>query len=94
MILEKDLATSRSEFFRNLGVALRGMDHKIDGDLITVGKGKKRIDLQLSPLPHRQLSPLLKLERWKLTLEFTGYSDTQREEFMNRFDLAFQRGGG
>jgi hypothetical protein len=94
MRLEKDLATSRPEFFRNLAVALRGMEHSIDGDHITVGAGAKRIDLTLSPLPHRQLSPLLKLERWKLTLEFTGYSAAEHDAFMARFDLAFQRGGG
>ena len=42
---------SRTEFFRNLAVALRGMDHEIDGDHITVGGGNKKIDLKLSPLP-------------------------------------------
>ena len=30
MIHEKDLATSRPEFFRNLAIALRGMEHNID----------------------------------------------------------------
>ena len=94
MIHEKDLATSRTEFFRNLAVALRGLDHKIDGDHITVGSGNKKIDLKLSPLPHRQLSPLLKLERWHLSMEFTGYSEKARDDFLARFDLAFQRGGG
>ncbi len=94
MIHEKDLATSRPEFFRNLGIALRGMEHNIDGDHITVGKGGKTIAMHLTPLPHRVLSPLLKLERWKLTIEFTGYTDAKRDEFLAVFDQAFRRGGG
>ena len=94
MIVEKDLATSRKEFFRNLDVALHGMEHRIDGDHIIVAEGAQRIDLTLSPLPPRQLSPLLKLERWHLTISFSGQDAGQREAFLNRFDLAFQRGGG
>ena len=94
MIVEKDLATSRPEFFRNLAVALKGIPHSIDGDRIAVGEGKQRIDMQLSPLPHRRLSPLLKLERWKLTMHFIDYGQEERDSFLNRFDHAFRRGGG
>lgn len=94
MIHEKDLATSRPEFFRNLGVALKGMDHKIDGDRITVGTGARTIEMHLSPLPPRVLSPLLKLERWNLTMQFNGHTDQARDEFLAVFDQAFRRGGG
>ncbi|NNE23291.1 MAG: hypothetical protein HKN11_11855 [Rhizobiales bacterium] len=94
MIHEKDLATSRPEFFRNLAVALNGMAHEINGDHITVGSGATTIDMRLAPLPPRVLSPLLKLERWKLTMEFNGHTDKSRDEFLAVFDQAFRRGGG
>lgn len=94
MIHEKDLATSRPEFFRNLAIALRGMDHEINGDRITVGKGAKTIAMHLTALPPRVLSPLLKLERWHLTMEFHGYTDKTRDQFLAIFDQAFRRGGG
>ncbi len=94
MMLEKDLATSRPEFFRNLAVALRGLAHEIDGNHIVVGSGDRRIDLELSPLPPRVLSPLTSMERWKLMIPFTGYTDEDRDRFMARFDQAFRRGGG
>ena len=94
MIHEKDLATSRPEFFRNLAIALQGMAHEIDGDHITVGTGAETIAMHLTPLPPRVLSPLLKLERWKLTMQFNGHTDTSRDEFLAVFDQAFRRGGG
>lgn len=94
MIHEKDLATSRPEFFRNLAIALKGMDHEINGGHITVGKGTKTIAMQLTPLPPRVLSPLLKLERWNLTMQFNGHTNETRDEFLAIFDQAFRRGGG
>ena len=94
MLQEKDLATSRPEFLRNLAIALKGMEHEIDGDRITVGKGAKTIAMSLTALPPRVLSPLLKLERWNLTMEFNGHTEKSREEFLAVFDQAFRRGGG
>jgi len=94
MIHKKDLATSRPEFFRNLDVALKGQPYDIQGDQITVASGEKRIEMHIAPLPARQLGPLLSLERWQLTMEFTDYTDADREAFLASFDQAFRRGGG
>ncbi len=94
MIVEKDLATSRAEFFRNLAVALKAMPHTVNGDSITAGEGEKTIELTLSPLPPRTLSPLLKMERWKLKIEFKNYTQQDQQSFLTKFDRAFQRGGG
>ncbi len=91
---EKDLATSRPEFFRNLAVALRGLDYTVDGDHITVNSGEGKIKMIISPLPERVLSQLLKVERWQLVMEFTGFSEKAHDEFLAGFDLAFRRGGG
>lgn len=88
------MATSRPEFFRSLDVALKGMDYTVNGDHIVVEDGEKRIDVRLSPLPPRVLSTLLKMERWKVSLEFAGYGGSEAEAFIARFDQAFQRGGG
>lgn len=91
---EKDLATSKPEFYRNLGIAMRGKDYTASGDRITVGEEGHKVEMQLSSLPPRVLSGLLRVERWKLEMEFTGYSQDQYDAFLTSFDQAFRRGGG
>ncbi|MCP4934155.1 MAG: hypothetical protein GY927_08105 [bacterium] len=93
-LIEMDMTTTRPEFFRCLEVALRGMPWKINGDHIIAGEEGKKIDLKLSPLPARQLSQLLALERWKLVIEFGHHSEEERSAFMTKFKQAFHRGGG
>ena len=63
------------------------------GQIIVNGQNQK-IEMKLSQLPHRVLSGLLKVERWKLEMEFTGYSQEEYDQFLARFDQAFRRGGG
>ena len=88
------MATSRREFLRNLDIALRGMAYVCDGDRVTTGKDGRTVEITLSPLPARVLSPLLKLERWKVTITLEGYDAIDEHAFMDRFDQVFQRGGG
>ncbi len=94
MIHEKDMSTTRPEFFRCLDVALDGLEHEVDGNHIVVRDGSKSIDLLLSPLPPRILSVTVHMERWLLRMEFVGYSEIQRDGFLKQFDRAFHRGGG
>ncbi len=94
MHVEKDLGTSRAEFSRNLRVALRGMEYACTGNRIVVEDHGKTIEFRLSPLPPRVLSTLIKLEHWKLTIDFSGYTEAERDFFLDKFNKAFQRGGG
>ena len=93
-IYEKDMATSRSEFFRNLAIALEGMDYVVEGDRVRVDGEERQVGIVLSALPARVLSPLLKLERWKVTIVLDGFPAAAEQAFMARFDQVFQRGGG
>ena len=88
------MATTRREFLRNLDNALAGMDYTVDGDRISTEANGRMVEITLAPLPARVLSPLLKLERWKVTIEFEGYNAAGEQAFMDRFDQVFQRGGG
>ena len=93
-VYEKDMATSRPEFFRNLDIALQGMDYAIDGDRVTMGADGRTVEISLSPLPARVLSALLRLERWQVRIALEGYGAADERAFMERFDQVFQRGGG
>ena len=90
----KDMTTTRREFFRNLKVAMRGIPYLIDGDHITAGKPDEIVNLDLTPLPPRNIGPTVSFERWQLTITFTTQSNAQRAQFMRTFDRAFHRGGG
>lgn len=88
------MTTTKAEFFRSLKVALRDLPSVIGDDRIVVEETGRRIEMLLSPLPPRRLSGQLVLQRWQLTMEFSGYSEDARKDFLIRFDRAFQRGGG
>ncbi len=94
MIHEKDMSTTRPEFFRCLGGALANLEHEIAGDHIVVHEGSKSIEMTLAPLPPRVLSITVQMERWLLRMEFIGYSKGQSDDFLKQFDRAFHRGGG
>ncbi|HHI82956.1 MAG TPA: hypothetical protein ENJ99_07355 [Rhizobiales bacterium] len=91
---EKDMTTTRREFYRNLAVALRGQDYETRNDVTTIGSGEQNIKIAISPLPPRTLSPLMALERWQVKFDFHGYTDDEKSAFLAHFDKAFQRGGG
>lgn len=90
----KDMTTTRREFFRCLHIALDNIPHTIDGNNIKVDNNGKVITLDISPLPPRELSKTLVMERWHLTIEFVNHDDSERTIFLKKFDRAFHRGGG
>ena len=53
-----------------------------------------RVEVQYAPAAHKTLGGLLALPQAIVTLVFDGASDEAQWEFLHRFDIAFQRGGG
>jgi hypothetical protein len=53
-----------------------------------------RVEIQFSPLPAKTLGGLLALPQASITLVFLDVENAARAEFVRRFDIAFQRGGG
>ena len=92
--VEKDMTTTRREFYRNLATVLHDLDHTTTGDETTITSNGKTITIAIHRLPARALSPLMKLERWQVKIRFDSHTEQQRKTFLARFDKAFQRGGG
>ena len=59
-----------------------------------VGDSTRGLTIRLRDLPPRRLSGLLSLPRIEVTLTFRGHTPEARQAFLERFDLAFRRGGG
>lgn len=87
------MALTPAVFLRDLPRAMGDLDYAVaDGRVDAVSEGR-RLTIGLEPLPPRVIG-LLSLERSQVTLDFEGWAQAEREAFLERFDRAYQRGGG
>lgn len=89
----KTMALTRAEFETSLRVIL-GPSAPIGGPLVRVTLTSGTVGIHFEPLPGVCLGGLLELPRARVTLEFAGVDSSARDDFLRRFDFAFQRGGG
>ena len=87
--LAYDATTTRAEFVRLLPLAVGGEGFReINGRF--VGQGWS---VRLTPIAPLEIG-LVRLERHRVEIAFDGLDEAARDEFMNRFTLYYQRGGG
>jgi hypothetical protein len=89
----RQMGLTHEEFLRSLPAATRGMDCRAKGDCILISNPRQAIRIELGPVRLRSLGSLA-LPQTRVRVRFEGFSQKEREEFLRRFDLAFQRGGG
>ncbi len=91
--LDRTMGLTHQEFLRSLPAAAAGMDCRIRGPQILISDTARRVEILLGKEQTQRLGSLL-LPQTKVSLRLEGFSDEEREGFLRRFDLAFQRGGG
>lgn len=89
----RPMGLTHVEFMRSLPAAVEGMDCRVEGPHIEITDAVRRIEIRLGPEQMRYLGSLV-LPQTQVNLSFEGFSEEQRKDFLRRFDLAFQRGGG
>ena len=89
----RDMGITHSEFFRTLPAALPALPYTIQGHDVIVAEDARRLVITLSPEGRRRIAAL-SLPTTQVHFTFSGYSPQEVEQFMARFDRAFQRGGG
>lgn len=89
----KDMALSHGDFFRTLPVLLDGETYEIDGNNVRVARGRRQIEIRLSPETQRQMGAL-RMPRTQVELRFHDCSAQEVETFLANFDLRYRRGGG
>lgn len=94
MDVVKDMALTPEQFFRSLEIALQDLAYRVDGHKVEAGTPEDGLAIEFRPLPPRRLSGLLSMPRAQVAISFRGYDETRRAAFLERFDKAFQRGGG
>lgn len=90
---ERDMTISHREFLRLLPPALQGRGFTREADTILVSDGSQRIRIRLAAEEERKLASL-SLPRTRVSLELDGFTEDSAKQFIERFDLAYRKGGG
>lgn len=90
---ERDMGTSEGEWLTALPRALGGHAFELGTGQARVHIGEGHLQLQWHSLPPRVIA-LLRLQRLAVSFLFEGVQEDARQNFMKRFDLTMQRGGG
>lgn len=89
----REMSITRKEFLASLSPAIKPLDFQVSERTITIDDGERRVVIELSEQGERRIA-LLRLPVTHVGFSFHGYTTPEREQFMARFDRAFQRGGG
>lgn len=89
----RELGFSHAEFFRSLPAAIAHREYVVCGNMLRLDYEQGRVEIELGPEQVRAIASL-RIPNTKVTFTFYKLSQSQREQFMQRFNLYFQRGGG
>jgi len=92
-IVDKEMGYTHADFLRLLPKAVGAAEIGIDGRVIRVADGERRLRIDLSEESVRHLGHF-RLPVTHVRLTFSGYSEAEREAALERFWRAYQKGGG
>lgn len=88
------MTISHGEFQKSLGSLAPGTPPPEPGEAVRLPLGSGAVVIGFAALPGMRLGGLLELPRAQVTLTFEAVPAPERDAFLRRFDVAFQRGGG
>lgn len=89
----REMSITHREFLRTLPPAVDGADFSVNENVVQVGSESRGLRIELGPERERRIASL-SLPITDVRFCFTGYSEQEVRQFMQRFDLYFRRGGG
>ncbi len=85
---------TQREFFRPFAAAIAPYTNQTSGNVITVDCGSNgSLSITLGEEQVRAIA-LMRIPYMDVTFEYTNMSADFRNDFMQRFDMYYQRGGG
>lgn len=93
IIITREMGLTHQDFFRTLPKVLSGQVFQVSNSTVTVCEAERSLIIHLSPQRERRIA-MLRLPVTEVSLHFVGYSESEVNRFMNRFERHFQRGGG
>lgn len=91
--VEKLMSLSRAEFDKGVLALGDGALETADGR-VSLAVGAGRAEISFHALAPKRLGGLLLLPQARVVVVVEGLDEVAAVEFLRRFDLAFQRGGG
>jgi hypothetical protein len=92
--IKKQMGITHHEFVRLLPQAVGSHHFHVHGNKVDVeNELGHHIHIELGDEDVRQIA-LMRIPTTPVTLTFVGYDEDERTAFMQRFDRAYQRGGG
>jgi hypothetical protein len=91
--LAREMTISHADFLRSLPAALNNVAYTRNGNGISVELENRRLQILLSPESVRRLGPV-SLPVTHVVFVFSGYSELEVQQFFERFDMCYRRGGG
>jgi len=88
-----EITLARADFVRLLPAAVGHDRFDDEGSVFRHEEQGRNWRIDFKSLPALRMGEL-HMERYRLSFFFEGYSDTEIDQFMSRFELHFRRGGG
>lgn len=92
--VQKLMSITEREFHRSLRRLLPGITILSGQRRFNVSEGNGQVTIDLEPTKSAVLGGLMRLERYRVTISFAGLNSVEADNFVERFDRTFQRGGG
>ncbi len=92
-VLRREMGITHAELYRLLDAALGGTEYRLAGDRILVGGEGSGVVIRVGPQRERRIAAL-RLPVTALEFRFPARSAGEAEAFMQRFERAYQKGGG
>ena len=90
---EREMTITHDDFFRLLPKALADYQFRISGQAIHIKLQTGTVNIQLTSQTTRKIGKL-ELPVTHITFRFENIGQDQMQKFFDRFDLAYQKGGG
>lgn len=89
----RELGLTHAEFFRSLPAAIAHRAFTVDNDRVRIEQEGRSVIIELGPQCYRSIASL-RLPYVEVRFRFVGFTTGERQDFMERFERYFQRGGG
>ena len=91
--VRREMGVTHAEFMRTLPSATAGLPQSREAGHIRIAVGPGTVNIELGPEAKRRIGSLA-VPTTAVTLRFSGFTTKQVQQFLERFDRSFHRGGG